>query len=200
MSSRIGRRLVLALLGAVWAGGCDPTGPCALGIDQMGRYQADVLERYDAQSQFTYDVTIIRRPGWPSEPCSGADGIGPGASLVLQATGEMNRRRGFCDSVTADLTATPPEMTVVGPASNQWVRTEFAVALSGMFSTADVAFGGCTGSMGLGVYDGTEDVFAEPEPGSVPPAVLLRVFAPTEQADAACPACYDNFVIRFTKL
>jgi hypothetical protein len=197
---RIARGLMQAALAAVALSGCDSTGPCVPGLDQTSRYQVDVVERYDMQSHFEYDVERIRRPTWPTEPCSGADGIGPGASLVLQATDELNRRRGFCDSVTADLTATPPEMTVVGPASSPAVRTEFMVALSGMFSTADVAFGACTGTLGLGVYDGTEDVFAEPVPGSVPPAVLLRVFAPTDLADTACAACYDNFVIRFSKL
>lgn len=202
-SKSLASGFLCGLLGMMLVPGCN-TPPCVPGVEAGGRYAVDIIERYDEQSQFTYTSEFVWKPGWATQPCSGADGIRPGASLVLKGTGVHERRQGSCNSVTADLSPVPPEMTILGPASYLGVTAQFTASASVVFSMNDISFGECAGSFGLAVLPGAgsrpEDIFLEPVSGAYPHAVLFRLFSPQDPTDRTCPACYDNFVIHFSRL
>lgn len=184
-----------------FAAGCQ-TPLCNPSVGSSGRYQADVIERYDEQSQFTYANDIGVKPGGTSGACTGPDGIGPGTTLVFTATGTFDRPHS-CSGVNADLTPPPAELTLTGPASNGGVQAEMA-GFGTLVFTRDVSFGQCTGTLGLAVLPGRsskpDDIFLAPTPGDYPHAVLFKMFAPLDPSDAACPSCYDDFVISFSRL
>jgi hypothetical protein len=175
---------------------------CFPSVGPSGRYQADVVERYDEQSQFRYTNEIGVKPGGTSGTCTGPDGVGPGASLVFTGTGTFDRPHS-CSGITADLTLPPAEITIIGPATNGGVQADMA-AYGTLVFTRNVSFGQCTGTLGLAVLPGAgskpDDIFLAPTPGGYPHAVLFKMFAPLNPSDTACPSCYDDFVIALSKL
>lgn len=126
---------------------------CNPSIDPAGRYQADLIERYDEQSQYAYTIEIGVKPAGTSGRCGGADGVGPGASLIFDGTGAFDRPQGSCRGVTADLTPPPPELAIVGPPSNLGVTAAMTV-YGEIVSMHDVEFAGCAGTLGLAVVPG----------------------------------------------
>jgi hypothetical protein len=194
--------LIPILLATLSWTGCDGPTPCVPGVDQTGRYKVDVVERYDEQSQFTYSTMIGLHPGWTQGRCMGADGIGAGASIILRGTGLFGRRSGSCDSVTADLSPPPAELSVVGAATDLAVTETLKGNGSALFFMGDVTFGGCAGTLGLAVLPGYRqaDFFTPPVAGDYPPAVLFKVFVPADPSNVACPSCYEDLVIGVSKL
>lgn len=188
---------------AVVASGCQTPPLCNPNIVPGGRYQADLIERYDENSQYKYTNEIGLAPGDTSGSCAGPDGIGPGTSLVFQGTAVLVRMH-TCAGVAADLSPPPAEITVTGPASNQDMTVEGSAALGMLAFTQNVTFGQCAGTLGLAVFPGagthSDDVFVAPSPGSYPHAVLFKMFAPLDHADTTCPTCYDDFVIHLSKV
>ncbi len=166
--------------------------------DSNTRYSVRVLDVYNAQSKFKY---VSGGDGYAlsSGSCSAIDGIGPGASLEVQATGQASGRNDTCYFVTAELTSAPPELTLSGPSADGNALLQVRGSSAFMYALENVSIAaGCSGSLVLEFFagGGAGGIYAQPVQGNLPTALLYRLFLPT---DGSCKPCDDNFVIQLAK-
>jgi len=170
------------------------------GIDPSGRYKVSVIDLYDTRSTFTYDGSLVMSNGLDTPSCSQVDGIGPGATLELQAVGTVQNRNQNCELIAAKLVSAPSQIVPVDGAGPflELARNEVAET-SIMYAAEAAAIAGCSGGFGLSIRPGgggLGGLFATPVTGRLPPALLYRVFQPSSDT---CQACADNFVIQIAK-
>jgi|GEM_PF-2323331 hypothetical protein len=184
-----------ALVGFLISTGCEKR--CDEAADPHARYDVTVLDFYNAQGKFKYGVAGGSYP-LSSGTCSSWDGLGPGASLQLQAAGQQSNSDGTCYEVTADLTSAPPGLTLLGPSTDGNALNQIRSTDAAMYALEDVAAGQCAGVLVLGFSDGLNPggIYAQPVAGDFPPAILYTLFLPSS---GTCPCCLDNFAIQLTK-
>jgi hypothetical protein len=194
-------RSVLILTLALLA--CERPGPC-FGLGLGERYQVELLEAYTEGSSYELDlgrpVPASCGPGFDLQP---ADLLS--VRVVEQPQGDP------CDVNVVELES--PVRDDLGPASQRQFSLLQGPA-SGIFQVYHAAtLAGCEGTWGLAVKsqgpaggaDG--DPFPRPEPGGVPPILLVRGFR-AEELTPEClallpegtPTCMDHFVAVITRL
>jgi len=171
------------------------------GIDPSGgRYKVSVVDLYDTQSTFTYDGSLVMSNGRATASCSQVDGIGPGATLELQAVGTVQNSTQNCELIAANLVSAPSQIAPVDGAGQFLALARAQVAqTSVMYAAESAAIAGCIGGFALSIRPGgggLGGLFATPVTGRLPPALLYRIFLPSSDT---CQACADNFVIQIAK-
>lgn len=190
----LSRIIGLAVVGLLAEPACERQ--CEPSLDPTAKYQVAVLDVYNAQSQYYYDWMPPTYPD--SGTCSGIDGLVPGASLNVQATGRVSNPDGTCYEVTAQVLSGPSELGLVGWSSDEVAGDEVRGTSAFMYSVESVTAGGCAGSWALGYYNGggPGGIFAAPVAGKLPPAIVWRLFLPSTPS---CQPCEDDFAIQLTK-
>jgi hypothetical protein len=102
----------------LFSGGCVDRLCYDVGIDSRGKYRADLIEVYNAQSTFVYEPGIGWSNGTSKGPCAGTDGLMAATSLELQGTGMTDDRTDTCELNTADLVSAPAPIQLLGPSSD----------------------------------------------------------------------------------
>ena len=182
----------VALVVLLLSTGCEQR--CMEAADPNAKYKVTVSDVYNAQRN-----PFSNYPGGfdaqSSGTCSGMDGIGAGASLELQATGQTDSHNGVCYLVTADLVSAPLQLTLLGQSPNGTARDQISRSGAFMYLLEDATAGGCAGVWTLGFFDGGNSggIYAKPVAGGPPPAILYRLFLPS---GGSCPACDDNFAVQ----
>jgi hypothetical protein len=192
------------LLAVLWLTlGCDPQ-RCWEAADPSARYAVDLVDLYNAQSRFKYFPAEGDSYVASGGSCAGIDGVAPGASLQLQATGETDDRSKSCRVVTANLTAAPAALTLSGSSSNAAAMQDVLGRAGFMYALEDVVVAGCSGTLVLKLFHslGAGDLYAAPVDGQPPTVILYRLFLPAPMstpASAGCSPCDDNFVVKVSK-
>ncbi len=184
---------------AVVASGCNDRLCYDVGIDPNGRYRASLVETYDMQGHFTYDHSLAVNAGLATGSCAGFDGIAAPTVLELQGKGTVDNSNRNCKLITADLVAAPSEIVPGSDSAQSDAReAQLQVAdISLMYVAEAATIGGCGGALGIGIRPGAAgQLFATPMTGTLPPALLYRLFVPSI---GSCQPCEDSFVIQLTK-
>ena len=186
--------ILLATAGLVLAGagaGCR-VHMCDDEISPSGRYQATIVEAYDAQTTFAGNP-----PTSTMETCAASDGLGAGMTLEVQATGTV--MTSGCKVVAADITGPPAPVSLLGPPATQPGRTRVSSGGAGfMIAGASVTTPVGDGDLVLDFLFGgaSGGIFATPVSGALPPVVLQRTFFPAQDPS---PRCLDQFVVHLVK-
>lgn len=169
---------------------------CQDAADPHSSYTVALIDVYDSSSKFVVSAGGGSIPSGGS--CQGIDGLSPGVALGFQANGEVSVPNDTCLMVTADLTAAPAQIGVGMPSSDTNAAHLARGSNSFMYAVEDVTIGGCSGPMIFELYSqgGPGGIFGIPMVGQLPPALLYRLFLPT---DPACSFCADNFVIQLSR-
>lgn len=191
-------RLVAMTLLAGAVLGCEHRLCVSEGIRSSGDVlTATVVASYVPDGGFTYDPLNARGPG-PAKPCSDSDGLAAGGSVQFKTTGTTQTGTMVCEIIAAAVIAAPPAITLNGPAGAGRASDDVQSSDAVIYAAENVTVGGCDGADGFELVNGSGPggLFGTPMPGAPPPAVLLRVFEPSE---STCSLCYDNFVVQVSR-
>lgn len=180
-----------ALVLAVAEAGC-ALHMCNDEISPSGRYQATIVEVYDARTTFKGNP-----PTSTMETCAGSDGLGVGTVLEVQAKGTVSNPG--CKVVVADITSAPAQVSLLGPPETQLGVAALKSGGPGfMIAAAHASTPAGDGDLVVDFRTGgaSGGIFAMPVPGDLPPVVLDRAFYP---AQAPFQRCFDQFVIHLVK-
>jgi hypothetical protein len=125
------------------------------GIDPRGRYKVSVVDLYDTQSTFTYDGSLVMSNGFAMASCARVDGIGPGATLELQAVGTVQNSNQNCELIAANLVSAPSQIAAVDVAGQFLTLARNQVAqTSVMYAAESATIAGCNGGFALSIRPG----------------------------------------------
>ncbi len=187
--------LAAALVGLLLSAGCEKR--CEGAADPHARYNVTVLDFCRAQGQFKCAGVGGSSPR-STGTCSSWDGMGIGALLEIQASGQSSRSDGTCYDVTAEVTSAPSQLTLAGPSTDGNAINQIRGTGAFMYAAESVTAGQCEGALMFGLFDsgGPGGIYTQPLAGNLPPAVLYTLFLPS---GGTCQACDDNFAIQLTK-
>ncbi|HEX7501770.1 MAG TPA: hypothetical protein VF524_15945 [Polyangia bacterium] len=175
--------------------GCEKR--CAGAVDPHASYAAAILDVYDAQSKFKFAQVSGVAVAY-TDRCQSLDGMGPGKSIQVQASGQVSSPNEVCYLVSAQLVSAPAQLSRSGPSSDPYALLQAKNGNSFMYAVENATLGDCAGALVLGFYGGGNPggIFAPPAEGGFPPALLYTLFLPS---NGSCQPCDDLFVIQLTK-
>jgi hypothetical protein len=165
---------------------------CTSAVETGRTYSATVLEPYSKTGKYPGSDPVGRGS---AASCEALGDISEGAVVAVEMTGHEDD--GNCARAVGRITQAPSPVTLQAPTAELGHRSAL------LSSAAKVVIGGCRGSWYISYFRGplaqTDDPFAAPTAGEVPPAVMRRQFAPDPDAPAGCVACQDYFVVQLSR-
>lgn len=181
---------------------CERPGPC-FGLGLGERYQVQLLERYDEQSSYDFEL------GGPAPRSCGADfDLKPTDGVTVRV---VEQQQGDpCDVNRVEIESSVGQ-ELGPPAPREFALLQGTSSVFQAYRSATIA--GCAGVWGLVVKSQVEpegedgNPFLEATPGEVPPIVLVRGFS-VDEMTPECRAllgegtvtCMDQFVAEVTRL
>jgi hypothetical protein len=203
LSTRSVLPAVLLASHVVFGCGGDPD-PC-WDVEVGDELLVEVRDSYDEGSQFAFSSPVTFGAEDPPSCNSGFD-FSPGDATTLRLTGQYQTNMADCMPGEAEADGAGSGLVTLVEGSAP--RAGFSYGPAPVSAIARGRVGECEGGWQLDFLDhGSGGRFSEPEPGAIPPVVMIRGFGPG--ASAACEAifgnplpryCADMFVVKLGKL